>query len=128
MKISEILRVKYNIDTEIHSPIISAQTTQGLCEGTFVPEGGPSLRMKGATLLIKNSSKSVFTETIKPHLLGSQMNLLKKPALKLTFGVLYAKRGLVTLSSTSLHTPVTYTTDNNSASLEVVNINLTPSG
>lgn len=103
VNISQFLRVKYNIDTEINSPIRSAQTTLDLVAGG------------SATLLIKNSSKSVFTETIKPHLLGSQMNLFNNPNLKLTFGALHAKRGLVTLSLAS--SPVPLTGDNNSASL-----------
>ena len=76
--ISHILKLKYNIETKINNNY------------------GDSIL--GGTLLIKNSSKPVFIETVKAYILPSQYYLLNSPKLKLTFGKFYHKRGLVTLS------------------------------
>ena len=64
VSISEVLKNKYNLETEINKN----------CGD-----------IPGRTLLIKNSSRVAFTKLIKAHILASQHYLLNSPNLKLTF-------------------------------------------
>lgn len=61
--LSQVLKIKWKIDTEI-------KNNSGFNSGS---------------LYVKNSSKAVFTKIVKPHILPSQVHLLKRPTLKLTF-------------------------------------------
>lgn len=85
IKISHGLKLQYNIETRIKNH----------CGYTL------------GTLLIKNSSKAVFAEVVRPHILPSQYHLLRNYSLNLTFGRLVnTKRGLVTLSPNNYGVPV----------------------
>ena len=74
--LSQVLKIKYNIETEI-------KKNSGLNCGS---------------LYVKNSSRDAFTRIVKHHIVSSQHHLLNKPLLKLTlFGTPQFKRGLATL-------------------------------
>ena len=89
VNISHVLKLKYDIETEINNN----------CRPTLWPA---AQRAKAGTLLIKTSSRAVFTEVVKAHILPSQYHFFKSPNLKLIFGTLCAKRGLVTMSPARL--------------------------
>lgn len=65
--LSLLLKKKYNINTVINDSSLNIS------------------KYSNASLHIKNSSVSTFSNLIKPHLLHSQYHLLNKPLLKLTF-------------------------------------------
>jgi DNA-binding transcriptional regulator WhiA len=70
--LSQLLKNKYNIETEIKN--------------------------NSRSLFVKNSSRAAFTKIVKPHVLHSQVHLFNKPSLKLTFLVTpQSIRGLATL-------------------------------
>jgi hypothetical protein len=70
--LSQLIKNKYNIETEIKN--------------------------NSRSIYIKNSSRAAFTKVVKPHILHSQVHLLNKPTLKLTFlSTPQFKRGLATL-------------------------------
>jgi len=70
--LSQLLKNKYNIGTEIKS--------------------------NSRSLYIKNYSRAAFTNIVKPHILHSQVHLLNKPTLNLTFlATPQFIRGLATL-------------------------------
>lgn len=73
--LSEVLKNKYNIETENKNSDLSSES-----------------------LYIKDSSRAAFTKVVKKHILPSQLHLLSKPNLKLTlFGNPPFKRGMATL-------------------------------
>lgn len=76
VNISKVLKSKLNIEAEINN-----NDGQGF-----------------GRLLINNSSKAVFTEVVKKHILPSQHQFLMRKNLILTFGTLYTKRGFVSMS------------------------------
>jgi hypothetical protein len=83
--ISQALKLMYNIETDINN------------------KSGPRAVGYGS-LLIKDSSKAVFTEVVKAHILPSQLHFLNSPSQKkLIFGTLCPKRGLGTLSPARSH-------------------------
>ena len=61
--LSQVLKIKCKIDTEINN-------NSGFNSGS---------------LHIKNSSRAAFIKMVHPHILSSQVHLLKRPTLKLTF-------------------------------------------
>lgn len=74
--LSEVLKNKYNIETETKN----------------------NSDLNSGSLYIKDSSRDAFTKVVKQHILSSQFHLLGKPTLKLTlFGNTQFKRGLATL-------------------------------